>query len=98
MVERRAHRCASAVHLKPILDAAKAECFTAHCECRWLLHLFGALDFHACVDGMQRHAEDRGLVAALGQDRVQAMMAAAFETARQPLFSEDCGPVFERAA
>jgi hypothetical protein len=80
-------------------NRAHIECFVATCEARAMLYLIGHLDLHTAVDGMQRYAEDRGLVAALGQDRVQQVMAAAFETARQILFSEDCaGSTFERAA
>jgi len=53
--------------------------FTARCEARALLVATGDLDLHEAVDGLQAAAVASGLVAALGQDSVQAIMADAFE-------------------
>ena len=53
--------------------------FTARAEARALLVASGELDLHEAVDGLQAAAVASGLVAALGQDSVQAIMADAFE-------------------
>jgi hypothetical protein len=38
----------------------------------------GEFDLHEAVDELQRSAEEAGLVAELGQDRIQQIMADAF--------------------
>ena len=53
--------------------------FKVRCEARALLVATGDLDLHEAVDGLQAAAVASGLVAALGQDSVQAIMADAFE-------------------
>jgi hypothetical protein len=54
------------------------DCFRARCEARaWLVEA-GELHLHEAVDGLQADAVAGGLVEAIGQDAVQAIMAAAF--------------------
>jgi hypothetical protein len=55
------------------------EVFTARCEARAHLVAAGELELHEAVDGLQHAAERTGLLSALGQDAVQAMMADAFQ-------------------
>jgi hypothetical protein len=59
-----------------------ADVFRARCEARALLYAAGDLDLHEAVDDLQAAAVASGLVAAIGQDAVQAVMAEAFEGAR----------------
>jgi hypothetical protein len=47
-------------------------------QVRAYLVVVGEYDLHDAVDGLQAYAERSGLVAELGQDRVQAILAAAF--------------------
>jgi hypothetical protein len=53
--------------------------FTARCEARALLYHDGEITLHEAVDGLQLSAVESGLVREIGQDEVQAIMAAAFE-------------------
>jgi len=52
--------------------------FTARCEARALLWQAGKFDLHEAVDELQAAAVRDGLVAELGQDAVQWLMAEAF--------------------
>jgi hypothetical protein len=54
------------------------EVFRERSFARALLYLNGFYEFHEAVDELQRWAEQRGLVAAIGQDAVQAMLAGMF--------------------
>jgi hypothetical protein len=54
------------------------EVFAARCWARGYLVRAGWWDFHAAVDGLQQAALTHGLVAALGQDAVQAILAKNF--------------------
>jgi hypothetical protein len=56
--------------------------FTARCEARALLWQAGEFDLHEAVDKLQADAVRDGLVAKLGQDAVQAIMAKAFAAVR----------------
>jgi hypothetical protein len=56
--------------------------FIARCEARALLWQAGELDLHEAVDKLQADAVASGLVAQLGQDAVQAVMAKAFAAVR----------------
>jgi hypothetical protein len=58
------------------------EVFRARCEARALLYVAGELDLHEAVDVLQAHAIASGLVPQIGQDAVQAIMAAAFRPVR----------------
>jgi hypothetical protein len=51
-------------------------------EARALLWQAGELDLHEAVDELQAAAEESGLIAELGQDAVQAIIAEAFEAVR----------------
>jgi hypothetical protein len=62
--------------------ATAVEMFTARCEARALLCHVGELTLQDAVDGCQQHAEAHGLVAAISQDAVQAIIAAAFAPLR----------------
>lgn len=57
----------------PVLDV-----FRARCEARAVLVAEGEMDFLDAVDGLQDAAVAYGLVAEIGQDAVQEVMAAAF--------------------
>jgi len=58
------------------------EIFRARCEARALLFKLGELGLHEAVDQLQADAVASGLVDAIGQDRVQQIMSAAFEVVR----------------
>jgi hypothetical protein len=52
--------------------------FIARTEARALLWAAGEFDLHEAVDKLQADAERDGLVAAIGQDEVQRIIAEAF--------------------
>jgi hypothetical protein len=56
--------------------------FTARCQARALLWEACVFDLHEAVDTIQTWAVSKGLVAEVGQDRIQAIMAAAFQSVR----------------
>ena len=56
--------------------------FKARAEARAVLFSAGELDLHEAVDPLQAAAIASGLVDAIGQDAVQAIMAEAFGRAR----------------
>lgn len=58
------------------------EVFETRCEARALLWSFSALDLHEATDVLQADAEAGGLVAEIGPDAVQTIMAAAFRPYR----------------
>ena len=58
------------------------EVFVARAEARTLLYAAGEVTLHASVDGLQLAAERDGLLAKLGQDEIQRIMAAAFARVR----------------
>jgi hypothetical protein len=58
------------------------EVLIARAEARALLWQACEFDLHEAVDELQRVAERDGLVAELGQDAVQAIIAKAFEAVR----------------
>jgi hypothetical protein len=65
--------------------AAKASTlavFIARAEARAFLWQAGELELHQAVDELQAAAERDGLVAEIGQDGVQAIVAKAFEAVR----------------
>ncbi len=57
--------------------------FHARCEARALLWSFWMMSLHEAVDGLQAAAEHTGLVAQLGQDRIQQIMSDAFRQRRE---------------
>jgi len=52
--------------------------FALRAQARARLWAVGELHLHDAVDVLQRDAERSGLVDAIGQDAVQALMSAAF--------------------
>jgi hypothetical protein len=58
------------------VDPVKA--FQLRCQAQALLVRHGELDLHQAVDGLQLDAVHADLVAEIGQDGVQALMAEAF--------------------
>jgi hypothetical protein len=65
-----------------VTSPTELEAFELRCWARARLYAHGELDLHAAIDELQAHAERRGLVADIGQDDVQACMAAAFGPVR----------------
>jgi hypothetical protein len=59
-----------------------SEVFRARAEGRALLFAAGEIDLHAALDQLQVDAEQRGLVAEIGQDAVQEILADAFREAQ----------------
>jgi hypothetical protein len=58
------------------VDPVKA--FRARCEARALLFVAGEFELHEAVDVLQADAEAGGLVNAIGQDAIQAILAEVF--------------------
>jgi hypothetical protein len=56
--------------------------FIARAEARALLWQANEFDLHEAIDVLQADAERTGLVAAIGQDRVQAILTEAFQKVR----------------
>jgi len=71
---------------KPAATVAPLEVFVARAEARACLCREGDLDLHEAVDGLQDAAVQTGLVDALGQDAVQAIMATAFAAVYEPAY------------
>jgi hypothetical protein len=63
----------------------RIESFRARAEARALLYVAGELTLHESVDALQTAAVADGLVAAIGQDAVQAILAEAFREAADEL-------------
>ena len=57
--------------------------FVARAEARALLWQAGEFDLHQAVDKLQADAVRDGLVAKLGQDEVQRLLAEAFRKVRE---------------
>jgi hypothetical protein len=62
----------------PACAPSALEVFRARCAARSYLVAAGEIDLHDAVDRLQHDAISTGLVAAVGQDEVQGIMAAAF--------------------
>ena len=77
---------APATRTVPALDV-----FIARCEARAKLWQAGEIDLHDAVDALQAAAVRSGLVAEIGQDHVQAIMAEAFgsDTEKVTTFIEE---------
>jgi hypothetical protein len=56
--------------------------FVARAEARALLWQANFMDLHEAVDKLQADAERDGLVAAIGQDRLQQILSAEFAKVR----------------
>jgi hypothetical protein len=71
--------------------ADPVEVFRARAEARAILSAVGELTLHDAVDQLQAAAVRDGLVAAIGQDEVQAIFADAFAPYRDDLpIDENC--------
>ena len=57
--------------------------FVARAEARAMLWAAGEFDLHEAVDVLQAAAERDGLIATLGQDRVQQILRDAFHQFRE---------------
>jgi hypothetical protein len=69
---------AAAARADSAVRPSALEVFTARAEARALLWQAGEFDLHQAVDELQAAAERDGLVAQLGQDAVQKIVADAF--------------------
>jgi hypothetical protein len=58
------------------------EVFTLRCWARAQLWSIGVITLHDAIDELQRAAEADGLVAELGQNEVQQLLADAFSEVR----------------
>ena len=67
---------------KPATRPSPLAVFTARCEARALLWQACEFDLHDAVDALQAAAVRDGLVADLGQDRVQLILRDAFHAVR----------------
>lgn len=65
------------------------EVFALRAEALARLYADSEIDFHTTVDELQQSAEANGLVAAIGQDAVQAIMSEAFAAVRDDLPTSD---------
>jgi hypothetical protein len=63
--------------------------FTARCAARATLYAAGEFELTEAVDPLQASAVACGLLEMIGQDAVQAIMAAAFEPVRDDLAGQD---------
>jgi hypothetical protein len=66
-------------------SASPSEVFRARAEARAVLWAVGELDLHEAVDKLLADAERDGLVAAIGEDAVQQILADAFAPHRDDL-------------
>ena len=76
----------------PAARPSALEVFIARAEARALLWQAGEFDLHQAVDELQAAAERDGLVAEIGQDEVQAILAKAFGEVRDNC-SAGCGEI-----
>ena len=67
---------------EPAAKPSLVETFTARCEARARLWRCLEFDLHEAVDELQASAVRDGLVAKLGQDRVQLILRDAFHAVR----------------
>jgi hypothetical protein len=66
----------------PARTVDPVDVFRARAEARAILWQVGEYDLHKAIDGLQAAAVAYGLVAELGQDATQAIMAQAFAKVR----------------
>jgi hypothetical protein len=67
---------------EPAARPSAVDVFTARAEARALLVKTLEINLHEAVDGLQAAAVASGLVAEVGQDQVQAVIAKAFGAVR----------------
>jgi hypothetical protein len=68
---------------KPAVRLSALAVFVARGEARAMLWQCGELTLHEAIDELQVAAERDGLIAELGQDAVQAIIAEAFHPIRE---------------
>jgi hypothetical protein len=68
-----------------VVSVDPVEVFRLRCHSRAKLWHNGEIDLHTAVDELQHAAEASGLIAAIGQDAVQALMVEAFAPLRDDL-------------
>src|SRR5262249_25047017 len=81
MATNKTAMTAAAHHLDSppeILSITAEDIFRERCEPRAILYVAGEFDLQTAVDKLQADAVRNGLVAEIGPDRVQAIMARAF--------------------
>jgi hypothetical protein len=83
-----------AVHPPQATSVDVLAAFQLRCWARAWLFSEGELELHDAVDELQLSAVRDGLVAAIGQDRVQAMIADAFGAVRRRTTAWDLGEAF----
>jgi hypothetical protein len=69
------------------IRADPVEVFRLRCGSRAKLWHDGEIDLHTAVDELQHAAEASGLIGAIGQDAVQALMVEAFAPLRDDLIN-----------
>jgi hypothetical protein len=81
---------------KPLVEgevrADPVEVFPLRCRSRAKLWHDGEIDLHTAVDELQHAAEASGLIDAIGQDAVQALMVEAFAPLRDDLPRNEKAP------
>jgi hypothetical protein len=82
----------SAARAKPAARPNPVDVFTARASARAVLFAANEIDLPEAVDRLQADAVRTGLVAEIGQDEVQRLMAEAFAAVRDN-FSAACGQV-----
>jgi hypothetical protein len=80
--DKVARRTSAATRAEPAARPSPLAVFTARCEARALLWAARELTLHQAADELQVDAVASGLVAEVGQDAVQAVMAKAFARVR----------------
>jgi hypothetical protein len=88
---------ATAATLPPDARPSARQAFELRCEVRAYLYLIDEYDLHTAFDELQADAEQSGLVAEVGQDTVQAIMAEAFAAVRDDLPAAEPSPSAEDA-
>jgi hypothetical protein len=86
-----------ALAAQQVVWADPLEVFEARCWARAWLFGAGELTLHEAVDPLQEAAVATGLVELIGQDNVQALIAAAFAPARNDVGDDVTSPVIADA-
>jgi hypothetical protein len=73
---------AHARNITAVTSPSVLDVFVARAEARAILYRLDEMTLHEAVDGLQQAAVDSGLVAELGQDAVQRIMATIFHWGR----------------
>jgi hypothetical protein len=84
---------AAAKRAAPTARPSALDVFIARAEARALLWQAGELDLHTAVDELWADAKRDGLVAKLGPDKVQELLANAFAPVRDDLAEEEIAAI-----